>query len=82
MWGGGCCCAVEAAFVEVDQPELAGRAHNEVAEVSVAEAHAQIKQPLPQIVKLLPQAIADGRRLPGFAGEIGAERAAFDKGIH
>ena len=72
MWGRGCGCAVEAALVEVDEPELAGGADDEVAEIGIAQADAQVEQSLPKLVKLLPQAIADGRRLPGFAGEIGA----------
>ena len=81
-WGGGAGGEVEAALVEIDQPELAGRADDEVAEIGIAQAYAELQQSLPQLVKLLPQSIAKRGRLFGFADKITAERAAFDVGIH
>src|SRR5687767_14158764 len=67
--------AVEAAFVEVDEPDLAGRADDEVAEIRVAEAHAQLDEALPEFVNLVPQMVANGGRLLGVLGDAGAQCA-------
>src|SRR6476660_2132093 len=60
MGCGGVGCTVEAAFVEVDEPDLTGWADDEVAQVCVAEAYAEVQQRLPEFVDLLPQSIAYG----------------------
>ena len=47
IWRGCFGRAVEATLVEVDEPDLAGGADDEVAEVGIAEAHAKLEQALP-----------------------------------
>ena len=79
---GGSGGAVEAALVEIDEPELAGWADDEVAQVGVTEADPQLEQPLPEFIYLLPQSVAKRCGLFGFAGEIAAECAAFDVRVH
>src|SRR5262245_32023215 len=50
MWCGDVGGAVEAALIEVDQPDLAGGADDKVAEVRVAQTHAKLEQTLPKFV--------------------------------
>ena len=73
---------MEAAFIEIDEPELAIGRHDEVAEVGIAQADMQFDETLPQLVEMPPKPqVESGRRLC-FRGEIGTQRAAFDVGVH
>src|SRR5262249_46307545 len=82
MGSRGAGTAVKAAFVEIDQPDLAGRADDEVGEIRVAQADAKIEQAFPHFVDLLPQSISDRGRLLGVFRDPCAESTSFYIGIH
>src|SRR5262245_53447959 len=71
----------EAALIKVDEPQLAGRADDEVAEVCVVETDAVLSEPLPQVIHLSPKAILERRRFLGLI-EMVTQCLAFDVRVH
>ncbi len=82
MFGGGIGLAVEAGFVEVDDPQAAGGADDEVAGVGVFQAGLEFFERVPEFVQLLPQTVGKRFRLLGFVLEVGAKRSARLVRVH
>src|SRR4051812_13745940 len=73
---------MKLALMKVDEPQSAGWAQNEVAQVRVAETNTKFGKAFPQCAELLPKTVAHACRLFGFTCEIRAQRASFDVGIN
>src|SRR5436305_4622715 len=69
--------AVEPAFIEIDEPQPVGWTHNEVSQAHVRPAKPQLRELLPQHMRLLPQSAVCGTRLFQLIVEIRSQKVAI-----